>query len=161
MICQTPSIFYFTLQLGFIFCSGNYQESDNLRSVFPSQQLHCYFYKHVPPYSLVPGGWLSGYCLDSSGRDQNKGAIQLPAIKSLDQCLAACRKHVGATGCELHHGGFKRCTIHTADVASGKGNHQDSCWVFSSGSTPTIPSKPGGLFTAYFYKLNLIGLAAP
>lgn len=62
-------------------------------------------------------------------KDQNVGTVTLPARSSEDACLAECKKHVEATGCEYHKG---ICAYHSKEVASGSGVSPTTCW-FKSG----------------------------
>jgi len=80
--------------------------------------------------TVIAEGWLVGYCLDSNGQDQNSGVITLSG-PTAEQCLAACRNHNGATGCELiKNQGNQGCYVHTEDVASGSQHSNHICYLF-------------------------------
>ena len=70
--------------------------------------------------------WELGWCLDSSGNDQNSGTVSLGPKSSTDQCLYDCKKTAGATGCEYSR---NHCSVHTQDVASGNGQSSHHCYV--------------------------------
>merc|ERR1719206_31238 len=77
---------------------------------------------------LASEGWELGWCLDSSGNDQNSGTVSLGLKSSMDQCLYDCKKTAGATGCEYSR---NYCSVHTQDVASGSGHSSHQCYVLT------------------------------
>ena len=78
-----------------------------------------------------------GYCVTSSGRDQNSGVKKLnnldgDTLERQEQCLKLCRSVPGVTGCEvIWDQGNRGCYAHTQDVARGNGEARHACWVFS------------------------------
>ena len=59
-------------------------------------------------------------------------------------CLDLCKKHSGATGCEvIWHQGNRGCYVHTKTVARGNGVGNHMCWIFSKceavTARPTLP----------------------
>ena len=88
-----------------------------------------------------------GYCVTSSGRDQNSGVKKLNGwkvwndelniesggtLKGQRECLKLCRSVQGATGCEvIWNVGSRGCYAHTQEVARGNGADNHVCWVFS------------------------------
>merc|ERR1719317_644192 len=85
----------------------------------------------APPTSVTPTGgdsWELGWCLDSSGNDQNSGTVSLGLKSSMEQCLNDCKKTAGATGCEYSR---NHCQVHTQDVASGSGQSSHHCYVLT------------------------------
>ena len=75
---------------------------------------------------LEGSSWELGWCLDSSGKDQNSGTVDLGPKSSMDQCLHDCKKTAGATGCEYT---TNNCQVHTQDVAFGSGQSAYQCYV--------------------------------
>ena len=94
----------------------------------------CFLFSNI---CLLPvnGKW-NGYCLDSQGRDQNTGVIQVSGwYATAEDCLKACwSKKDGATGCEYHTSGSGACYVHTKDVASGSGSKGYNCYVLAKKS---------------------------
>ena len=78
-----------------------------------------------------------GYCVTSSGRDQNSGVKKLnnlngDTLERQEQCLKLCRSVPGVTGCEvIWDQGNRGCYAHTQEVARGNGEARHSCWVLS------------------------------
>ena len=79
--------------------------------------------------SLSENQWITehGYCLDSTGQDQNGGTKKLSDYSSGDDCLADCKSRLDATACEYHTTGG--CLLHTNDVAAGNGDREYTCWI--------------------------------
>eukprot|EP00091_Calanus_sinicus_P003869 TRINITY_DN1402_c0_g2_i1.p1 TRINITY_DN1402_c0_g2~~TRINITY_DN1402_c0_g2_i1.p1 ORF type:complete len:213 (+),score=13.20 TRINITY_DN1402_c0_g2_i1:112-750(+) len=80
---------------------------------------------------ILSGSWPAwvGYCVDSQGRDQNTGTIQVNGQQTRASCLAACKRRVPvATGCEFHSSGS--CSIHTRPVSGGSSTRGYTCNVF-------------------------------
>lgn len=81
----------------------------------------------------------AGYCLDSTGRDQNSGVIKLwggdfgPSQEKQMECVQKCIQASTArktTGCEaIWHQGNRGCYLHTKDVARANGVDRHSCWL--------------------------------
>merc|ERR1712072_887679 len=78
-----------------------------------------------------------GFCVLSSGADQNSGVIKVNSIQgntdaAQKECLKSCHAHKGATGCEtIWDQGNRGCYIMTQPVARGNGVSRHNCWVFS------------------------------
>ena len=79
-----------------------------------------------------------GYCVTSSGRDQNSGVKKLNSMSNGDtlngqkECLKLCRSVHGVTGCEvIWNQGNQGCYAHTREVARGNGQARHACWIFS------------------------------
>ena len=78
-----------------------------------------------------------GYCVTSSGGDQNSGVTKLNSLDGntlnrQEQCLSLCRSVAGVTGCEVIWDQSNRgCYAHTQEVASGNGAARHFCWPFS------------------------------
>ena len=80
-------------------------------------------------------GWLTGWCNDKSGRDQNSGLKDLLWGQALmggstEDCLLACKKETNATGCEFYPPPKGYCVVHTKDVGTGSGDSPYQCYVF-------------------------------
>ena len=93
-------------------------------------------YKHNSIGSAnLPCPMENGFCLNANGHDQNSGVIKLYATDvrtddKLQSCLATCRSHSGAKGCEAIWGeGNRGCYVHTGEVSKGNGAGKHFCWV--------------------------------
>ena len=93
----------------------------------------------VPPKPPVPPGLpkQNGFCVTSTGRDQNSGVVKLNGLdtgtaQAQAACLRLCKARQGATGCEAIWGqGNRGCYVHTQEVARGNGARNHACWVFA------------------------------
>ena len=78
-----------------------------------------------------------GFCVTSSGSDQNEGVIIINSIdgnteESQLECLNICLAYPGSTGCEVIWNQNNRgCYIHTKPIARGNLVNNHYCWVFS------------------------------
>jgi len=75
---------------------------------------------------FIPAGWEYGFCVTSTGADQNSGVVKLaggdygPDAESINECLELCKATAGNTGCEVIWGqGNRGCYVHTQEVARG------------------------------------------
>ena len=74
-------------------------------------------------------GWMTGYCLDENGIDQNSGGIEPPAGDMTgEECLDWCSQQSLATGCEWNIA-KKDCLAHTYSVSSASGGQGMLCAV--------------------------------
>jgi len=76
----------------------------------------------------------NGFCVKSSGADQNSGVVKFAGSDywSEAQCLQECNSlsGVGITGCELIWNQYNRgCYYHTAEVSHGNGRNNHYCWT--------------------------------
>jgi hypothetical protein len=86
-----------------------------------------------------------GYCVTSTGRDQNSGVKKL---NNLDintnerrmECLGLCSQVKGATACEgIWSQGNRGCYAHTQPVARGNGRDRHICWTKTVAPEPYKP----------------------
>ena len=75
----------------------------------------------------IGGDEKKGWCLDSKGRDQNRGQRKIAKRISKEDCWRKCQTE-RATGCEWN-GDRSTCYRHTGDVASGGGASYFRCLV--------------------------------
>ena len=79
----------------------------------------------------------NGYCVTSSGRDQNRGVVTISrrdggSADAQAECLKSCQATPGATGCEvIYNRGNRGCYVHKGDIARGNNRANHKCWVFS------------------------------
>ena len=69
--------------------------------------------------------WL-GFCLNSDGKDQNKGVKDGGTGMSMEKCWMLCRQDKASKGCEYHHP-TKSCTFHTNLIAASNGKKDFTC----------------------------------
>ena len=78
-----------------------------------------------------------GFCVLSNGEDQNSGVVKINNVDGNTKeaqaiCLAKCKQHEAATGCEvIWDQGNRGCYVHTQSIARGNAVERHQCWVFS------------------------------
>jgi len=79
----------------------------------------------------------TGYCVKADTTDQNEGVIKINSIdgntkEAQQECLRACLKHKGATGCEvIWDQGNRGCYIMTDVIDHGNQVDRHLCWLFN------------------------------
>ena len=88
-----------------------------------------------------------GSCVTRSGADRKSGVIKLDSIDSNStevhsRCLGKCRRHKGATGCEMiWDQRDSGCYVHTHGIDRGNNDTNHFCWVFSKCAGSSVTAK--------------------
>lgn len=120
-----------------------------------SSNRKCAIMKQFAPVTtelLLPT--MRGYCLDSSGNDQNTGVVQIyggdfgPDESLQMDCLDRCNKASAVrriTGCEaIWWQNNRGCYIHTKEIAFSRNNDRHSCWIATPVSSSATYQEQAG-----------------